>query len=156
MTEAALKKAIYLDHNGTTPIGSEAVSAMMPFLEKHFGNPSSSHPLGVRAKDGVVRAREEVAALLGCEPQNIVFTSGGTESNNMVLKGLIDFRYPEKFHLITSAIEHPAILNPALFLSELGARVTVLPVDGKGVIDPEQVQKAILPDTRTDQRDAGQ
>ncbi len=148
MTETALGQSIYLDHNGTTPIASEAISAMMPFLEKHFGNPSSSHPLGVRAKEGVAHAREAVAALLGCEPQNIVFTSGGTESNNMVLKGLVDFRYPKKFHLITSAIEHPAILNPALFLSELGARVTVLTVDGKGVIDPEQVQKAILPDTR--------
>ena len=147
MTEAVLEQAIYLDHNGTTPIALEAISAMTPFITEHFGNPSSSHPLGVRANHGVMRAREEVAALLGCGPHEIIFTSGGTESNNMVLKGLVDFRYPDRFHMITSAIEHPAILSPALFLSELGARVTILPVDAKGLIDPDQVQKAILPDT---------
>ena len=120
MTEPVSRQAIYLDHNGTTPIASEAVSAMLPFVREHFGNPSSSHALGVRAKEGVERAREAVAALLGCGPHDIIFTSGGTESNNMVLKGLVDFRYPRKFHLITSAVEHPAILNPALFLTELG------------------------------------
>lgn len=147
MTEAVLEQAIYLDHNGTTPIASEAISTMTPFMAEHFGNPSSSHSLGVKANHGVMHAREEVAALLGCGPHEIIFTSGGTESNNMVLKGLVDFRYPDKFHMITSAIEHPAILNPALFLSELGARVTILPVDAKGLIDPDQVQKAILPDT---------
>ncbi len=146
--EAALNHMIYLDHNGTTPIATEAISAMTPFMATHFGNPSSTHALGFKAKQGVTRAREEAAALLGCQPDEIVFTSGGTESNNMVLKGLIDFRHPENFHLITSAIEHPAILNPALFLSELGAGVTILPVDAKGRIDPDQVQKAILPNTR--------
>ena len=147
MTETVLEQAIYLDHNGTTPIASEAISAMTPFMAEHFGNPSSSHSLGVRANHGVMRAREDVAALLGCGPHEIILTSGGTESNNMVLKGLVDFRYPERFHLITSEIEHPAILKPALFLSELGARVTILSVDAKGLIDPDQVQKAILPDT---------
>jgi len=148
MTEQVMKKAIYLDHNGTTPIAPEAISAMTPFMEEYFGNPSSAHPLGKRAKQGVMRAREEVAALLGCGPHEIVFTSGGTESNNMVLKGTVDFRHPEKFHLITSAIEHPAILNPALYLSELGAHVTILPVDSKGRVDPDRVRKAILPHTR--------
>jgi len=147
MSTPVLKHPIYLDHNGTTPIAPEAVSAMRPFMETHFGNPSSSHALGERAKEGVENARKEVAALLGCESHEIVFTSGGTESNNMVLKGLVDFRNPDKFHLITSAIEHPAILNPALFLSELGARVTILPVDKNGLLDPDQVQKAILPHT---------
>ncbi len=147
MTESVLGQPIYLDHNGTTPIASEAVSAMTPFMAEHFGNPSSSHSLGARAKDGVTEARGEVAALLGCEPHEIVFTSGGTESNNMVLKGLVDFRHPDKFHLITSSIEHPAILNPALFLGELGAQVTILPVDTEGVVDPDQVQRAMLPHT---------
>jgi len=147
MTESDLKHPIYMDHNGTTPIASEAISAMTPFMAEHFGNPSSSHSLGIRAKDGVARARKDVAALLGCEPHEIIFTSGGTESNNMVLKGLVDFRHPDKFHMITSAIEHPAILNPALYLGELGARVTILPVNDKGLIDPDQVQKAILPHT---------
>ncbi len=148
MTEPAIKKAIDLDHKGTPPITPEAISAMIPFMEEHFGNPSSSHPLGKRAKKGVMGAREEVARLLGCGPHEIVFTSGGSESNNMVLKGMVDFRHPETFHLITSAIEHPAILNPALFLSELGAQVTILPVDSEGLIDPDQVEKAILPHTR--------
>lgn len=147
MTESDLKHPIYFDHNGTTPITSEAISAMTPFMATHFGNPSSSHSLGAGVKDGVDRARKEVSALLGCEPHEIIFTSGGTESNNMVLKGLVDFRDPFKFHVITSAIEHPAILNPALYLGELGARVTILPVDAKGLIDPDQVQKAILPHT---------
>ena len=147
MTMSDLKHPIYLDHNGTTPIASEAVAAMTPFMEAHFGNPSSSHSLGIRAKGGVEDARAHVATLLGCAPREIIFTSGGTECNNMVLKGLVDFRSPAKFHMITSAIEHPAILNPALFLSELGARVTILPVDSKGLIDPDQVQKAILPHT---------
>ncbi|OQY42066.1 MAG: cysteine desulfurase NifS [Desulfobacteraceae bacterium 4572_87] len=147
MTKSDLKYPIYLDHNGTTPIASEAVSAMKPFMAAHFGNPSSSHSLGVRARDGVDRARKEVAKLLGCDAHEIIFTSGGTESNNMVLKGLVDFRHPETFHVITSSIEHPAILNPALFLGELGVRVTILPVDTKGLIDPDQVQKAILPHT---------
>ncbi len=148
MTEPEMEKGIYLDHNGTTPIALEAVSAMKPFMEEHFGNPSSSHVLGQRAKAGVEKARKAVAALLGCQPDEIVFTSGGTESNNMVLKGLMDFKDPKKFHLITSAIEHPAILNPALFLMELGAQVTVLPVNGRGLIDPGEVEKAILPETR--------
>jgi len=147
MTEPVLKKIIYLDHNGTTPIAAEAITDMLPVMEEHFGNPSSSHSLGQRAKNGVAGAREAVAALLGCGPHEIVFTSGGTESNNMVLKGLVDFRHPEKFHLITSAVEHPAILNPALFLSELGAKVTILPVDAKGLLDPDRVRKAILPHT---------
>ena len=147
MAESLLSQAIYLDHNGTTPIDAEAVSAMKPFMETHFGNPSSSHLLGQRAKRGVVGAREEVADLLGCQPDEVIFTSGGTESNNTVLKGIVDFKHPEKFHLITSAIEHPAILNPAIFLSELGVRVTILPVDGKGFVDPDRVKKAILSET---------
>ncbi len=148
MTETLLKDAIYLDHNGTTPIAPEAASAMIPFLKERFGNPSSSHRLGKNANEGVTEAREAVAKLLGCQPNEIVFTSGGTESNNMVLKGMVDFKHPEKCHLITSAIEHPAILNPALFLSELGVQVTILPVDSKGLVDPDQVQQAILPHTR--------
>ncbi len=148
MRETASTQRIYLDHNGTTPLAAEAVSAMVPFMEKHFGNPSSAHLLGERAKEGIVRAREEVSALLGCQPGEIVFTSGGTESNNMVLKGVVDLRHPERCHLITASVEHPAILNPALFLSELGARVTILPVDGEGLVNPDQVRQAITSNTK--------
>lgn len=139
---------IYLDHNATTPVDPEAVKAMMPYLNEEFGNPSSGYPLGRRAGEAVERARGEVASLLKCRSGEVVFTSGGTESNNMVLKGLIDFRSPENSHIITSAVEHPAILNPALFLVELGVKVTVLPVDHFGQVDPKEVRKAILKNTK--------
>jgi cysteine desulfurase len=147
MTWADAEGCIYLDHNATTPVDPEVVKAMMPYLHEEFGNPSSAYPLGRRAGEAVERARGEVASLLGCHSGEVVFTSGGTESNNMVLKGLIDFRSPEKSHIITSAVEHPAILNPALFLMELGVKVTVLPVDLYGRVDPEDVGKAILKNT---------
>lgn len=145
--ELSDKSFIYLDHNATTPVEQEAVKAMMPYLQMEFGNPSSGYPLGMRAKAGVELARGEVASLLKCRPNEIVFTSGGSESNNMVLKGLVDFKHPEKSHIITSAVEHPAILNPALFLMEMGVEVTVLPVDSFGWVDPEAVRNAILPNT---------
>ena len=141
------KEIIYLDHNATTPLTPEAEKRMLPYLREEFGNPSSGYLLGIRAKQGVERAREEVASLLGCQNHEVIFTSGGSESNNMVLKGLIDFKNPGKFHIITSAIEHPAILNPALFLMELGVKITILPVDGLCRVDPGDIQKAILPET---------
>ena len=147
MAEKTSPKIIYLDHNATTPVHPDALKEMLPYLENDFGNPSSNYSLGERAKRGVENARREVATLLGCKAENILFTSGGTESNNMVLKGLVDFRTPEKHHIITSATEHPAILNPALFLLELGVKVTILPVDGSGRVDPDQLEKAILPET---------
>lgn len=139
---------IYLDHNATTPVDPAVREAMMPYLAGEFGNPSSGYPLGIRAREGVEHAREEVAALLGCAPSEVFFTSGGSESNNTVLKGVVDFRNPEKCHIITCAVEHPAVLNPCLFLVELGAKVTILPVDGLGRVDPEAVEKAIEPRTR--------
>jgi cysteine desulfurase len=141
------KNLIYLDHNATTPVNPEAVSAMMPYLKDEFGNPSSDYLLGVRAKEDVARARQAVASLIGCQKDEVIFTSGGSESNNMVLKGLVDFKNAEKCHIITCAVEHPAILNPALFLMELGVRVTILPVDRFGQVDPEAVKQAISPDT---------
>ena len=143
MTDKTPGDPIYLDHNATTPIDPEALETMMPYLKGEFGNPSSGYPLGNRAKEGVEQARRVVAALLGCQPGEIIFTSGGSESNNMVLKGLINLADPKEFHVITSAIEHPAILNPARFLMELGAEVTILPVDRLGQIDPDDVSKAI-------------
>ena len=147
MTGKTSQKSIYLDHNATTPVHPDARNEMLPYLENDFGNPSSNYLLGERAKRGIEKARVEVASLLGCKAENILFTSGGTESNNMVLKGLVDFRTPERHHIITSSTEHPAILNPALFLTELGVKVTILPVDGSGRVDPDQLKKAILPDT---------
>jgi cysteine desulfurase len=141
------KNFIYLDHNATTPLEPGVANAMMPYLREQFGNPSSAYPLGQWAKAGLERARAEVAELLGCQAQEIVFTSGGSESNNMVLKGLIDFKRPEDFHIITSAVEHPAVLNPALFLMELGVNVTIVPVDHLCRIDPDSIESAISPQT---------
>jgi cysteine desulfurase len=142
-----LETMIYLDHNATTPVDPDAVAAMKPYLFEEFGNPSSSYLLGKRAKKGIDQAREAVALLLGCQAREVIFTSGGTESNNMVLKGLVDFKNLDKFHIITSAVEHPAILNPALFLMELGVQVSFLPVDRFGQVDPGDVQKAISPNS---------
>jgi cysteine desulfurase len=138
---------IYLDHNATTPVDPSAAEAMMPFLREEFGNPSSPYPLGTRAKERVEQCRQEVAMLLGCKSPEVVFTSGGSESNNMVLKGILDLRKPANFHIITSAVEHPAIINPLLFLEKLGVHVTVLPVDAFGLVDPEEVRRAIKPHT---------
>ena len=147
MTDKTPETPIYLDHNATTPIDPEAIEVMMPFLKGEFGNPSSGYPLGRRASVGVEHARKEVAELVCCQPDEVIFTSGGSESNNMVLKGAVNFADPQQFHIITSAIEHPAILNPALFLMELGVKVTILPVDRFGKVDPDDVRKAISSQT---------
>lgn len=138
---------IYLDHNATTPPAPEAVEAMTPFLKGEYGNPSSGYDLGRRAREAFERARAEMAGLVGCKAGEILFTSGGTESNNTVLKGVVDFLNPGATHIITSAVEHPAILNPLLYLLELGVQVTILPVDGQGVVDPDGVARAIGPRT---------
>ena len=141
--EPTLKETIYLDHNATTPIDPGVASAMKEAMEEDFGNPSSAYFLGKKAKERIDRARLDVASLLGCDPDEVIFTSGGSESNNTVLKGIIDFGRPSEFHIITSAVEHPAILNPALFLMELGVDVTVLAVDRFGIVDPDDVRKAV-------------
>ncbi|HXG09375.1 MAG TPA: cysteine desulfurase family protein [Gemmataceae bacterium] len=146
---------IYLDYNATTPIDPAVVEAMLPYLRQHFGNPSSSHVYGKAAHDAVDQARRQVAELLGARPDEIVFTSGGSEANNHALKGAVLVRlrgllgrwWPREGHIITSAIEHPATLQPCEFLQRLGCRVTVLPVDRYGLVDPDAVRRAI--DRRT-------
>jgi cysteine desulfurase len=135
--------SIYLDHNGTTPVDPGVLAAMQPCFEEAYGNPSSPHPPGRRAREALETQRARVARLLGGEPSEIVFTSGGSESNNTVLKGLVNPADASRHHVITSAIEHPAVLNPALYLAELGAGLTVLPVDGEGLVDPDAVREAI-------------
>jgi cysteine desulfurase len=142
-----MKDFIYLDHNATTPIDPGAAAVMKVIMEEEFGNPSSGYVLGTRAKQKVEQAREEIAGLLHCHGEEIVLTSGGSESNNTVLKGIIDLRRPADFHIITSAVEHPAILNPALFLLDLGVQVTILPVDRYGRVDPDDLRSAINPHT---------
>lgn len=138
---------IYLDFNASTPICPEAVEAMRPFLFTHYGNPSSLHWAGMSAKDAVEKARGQVAALLGCDPTEVVFTSGGSESNNHAIKGVFFANRNRGDHIITTAVEHPATLNPCRFLETLGAKVTVLPVDRFGMVDPNDVRKAITPRT---------
>ena len=142
-----MKRRIYLDHNASTPIAPEAVEAMRPFLMQHYGNPSCLHWAGTPAKDAVERARAQVAALLDCDPTEVVFTSGGSESNNHALKGVFFAHRERGEHIITTAVEHPAILNPCRFLESLGAKITVLHVDRLGRVDPDEVRRAITPRT---------
>jgi len=138
---------IYLDYNASTPVALEVAQAMQPWLAGRFGNPSSLHWAATDARDAIAAARRSVAELLDCAPDEIVFTSGGSEANNLALKGLFFAAPGRARHVITSAIEHPAILEPCRFLERLGATVTRLPVDGTGLVDPDDVRRAITPDT---------
>jgi cysteine desulfurase len=140
---------IYLDFNASTPLMPAVASAMRPFLTAEYGNPSSSHWAGGLAKQALDAARHDVAALIGASAEEIVFTSGGTEANNASLKGIFfrnHLRTPSP-HVVTTIIEHPAILGPCRFLESLGARVTRLPVDGSGQVHPGQIRDAITSDT---------
>ena len=137
---------IYLDYNASTPIAPGVAAAMQPFLERDFGNPSSGHWAGRPAHDAVAAARRRIASLLGCDADEIVLTSGGSEANNQVIQGTaLGAASPP--HIVTTAVEHPAILEPCRFVETLGARVTVLPVDRHGLVDPDDVRRAIAPDT---------
>ena len=142
-----MDKSIYLDYNATTPVAPEVFAAMAPWLTDHFGNPSSSHPYGRRAAEAVAQARAEVAALLGAGDDEIVFTGCATEANNIALRGVAHALRDKGRHLITSAVEHPSVVAPAERLRAEGWEVTVLPVDGDGLVDPEQLASAIRPDT---------
>lgn len=142
-----MNREIYLDYNASTPMAKEAVEAMRPFLTEHYGNPSSLHWAGIPAKDAVERARGQVSDLLGCDPTEVVFTSGGSEANNHAIKGIFFANRERGGHIITTAVEHPAVLNPCRFLEKLGAKVTVLPVDRFGRVDPDDVRRAITPGT---------
>jgi len=138
---------IYLDFNASTPIAPEVAETMKPFLSQHFGNPSSLHWAGIPAKEAVEHARQQVAELLQCSPDEIVFTSGGSESNNHAIKGVFFALREKGNHIITTQIEHPAVINPCRFLEKLGAEVTFVPVDRYGRTDPQDIQKAITPRT---------
>lgn len=138
---------IYLDHNATTPIDREAADAMRACLTETFGNPSSAHAYGWAAREAVEAARLQVAALLNALPEEIIFTSGGTESNNTVIRGIAEARGKQGGHVITSAVEHPGVLEPCRWLAARGFRVTVLPVDAAGRVDPADVAAALSDDT---------
>ena len=139
---------IYLDHAATTPMRPEVLEAMHPYFLEHFGNPSSLHSYGLNARAAVERAREHVASAIGATPQEIVFTSGGTESDNLALRGVLERAGNNKDHIITSAIEHPAILETCKFIEQLGHEVTFVPVDREGRVSPAAVEDAIRKNTR--------
>jgi cysteine desulfurase len=141
------QQSIYLDFNATTPIAPEVAAVMSRTLTEPFGNPSSGHWAGQAARLAVENAREQVAALLHCGAGDVVFTSGGTESNNYALKGVYFSQGGPGSHIIATQIEHPAVLNPCRFLERVGATVTYLPVDHFGRVDPDDVRKAITPRT---------
>ena len=138
---------IYLDYNATTPIAPEVADAMRPCLDELWGNPSSSHSYGRATRAAVDRAREQVAELLACEADEVVFTSGGTESNNWAIKGSVAALFERGDHVITSAVEHPAVTEVCRFLQTMGVRVTTVPVDDTGRVDPAAVAAAIEDDT---------
>jgi len=137
-------RRVYLDNNATTPVLPEVLEAMRPYFAEHFGNASSIHHHGQETRAAVERARESVAALLGCRASEIVFTSGGTEGDNLAISGLA--RAGD--HVISSTIEHHAVLNSCKHLEAVGCEVTYVPVDGRGLVDPDDVRRALRPNTK--------
>src|SRR3989304_4691726 len=139
---------IYLDYNATTPIDPKVLEAMLPYLKEHFGNPSSSHSYGKMAKEAVNRAREQTAKLIGARTDEILFTSGGTESNNHAIIGTALANREKGKHIITSEIEHPSVLETLQYLQERFAfTITHLPVDKYGIVDPSDVENATTKET---------
>ena len=141
-------KTIYLDYNATTPLDANVREAMLPFLDSIWGNPSSVHHIGRRARALLDEARERAAAVLGCKSSEVVFTSGGTESNNLAILGVARLLKTRGRHIITSAIEHHAVLHTCEYLARKeGFELSLLPVNSEGLIDPQSLQRAIRPDT---------
>jgi cysteine desulfurase len=138
---------IYLDHNATTPVHPEVVEAILPWLKEHFGNPSSTHVYGRRAHEAVEAAREQVAALLGCKTDEVFFTSGGTEANNLAILGSAEALAERRKHVVTSAVEHPATARPCDRLEREGWEVTRLPVDAHGMVRIDEVRAFVRGDT---------
>lgn len=140
-------KPIYLDYNATTPVDPRVAEAMLPYVETHFGNPSSGHDYGRTTREAVEKARGQIAAMLGCRPDEIIFTSGGSEANNFAIKGVAGAYREKGNHIITSTVEHPAVTEVCRFLETRGCEVTYIPVDKYGLVDPARVAEAITPKT---------
>ena len=140
-----MNRKVYLDHNASTPVHPDVIQAMLPYFGERFGKPSSVHSFGRESRDGMETAREQVSRFLKVKKEEIVFTSGGTESDNMAIKGIAHAR--RRGHIITSQVEHHAVLRTCESLEENGFEATYLPVDGYGMVDPEDVRRAIRPDT---------
>ena len=143
MTTATVPDVIYLDHNATTPVAPEVLDAMLPYLKQQYGNPSSDHPLGHRAHEAVEDAREQVASLIGATPAEIVFTSGGTESNNLAIRGSTAAADTARHRIVTSQVEHPSTARPCDLLESQGWTVTRLPVTEGGTIDSDVMIQAL-------------
>jgi cysteine desulfurase len=137
-------KTVYLDHCATTPLHPDVLTAMLPFLRDSFGNPSSIHALGRKAREAVEEARGKVAALIGANASEIVFTSGGTEANNLAIQGIARARKDGGNHIVTSSIEHHAVIKTCQYLERNGFTVTYLPVDHHGIVNPEDLKKALM------------
>ncbi|MDD2527209.1 MAG: selenide, water dikinase SelD [Lentimicrobiaceae bacterium] len=138
---------IYLDYNATTPVDAAVANEMRPYLEAIFGNPSSNHEFGIKARVALEKARSRVAGLINAKPQEIVFTSGGTESNNMAIKGAAFAMQPHGNHIIISAVEHPAVSEVTGFLSQHGFKVSIAPVDEYGMVNPDVIKEMLQPET---------
>jgi cysteine desulfurase len=138
-------RRVYLDHNASTPVHPDVLTAMLPYFSERFGNASSIHSFGREARDGIDVARESIAGFLGVTPEEIVFTSGGTESDNLAVKGVAGAR--PGGHVVTTQVEHHAVLRTCQALEQAGHAVTYLPVDGEGLVDPDDVRRALRPDT---------
>ena len=140
-------RRVYFDHNATTPLAPDALRAMTPYLTEEYGNASSIHSVGQRARAAVEQARVEVAALVGAREKEIIFTSGGTEADNIAIRGVVGAAERPARHVVTSTVEHHAVLNTCQALEAEGVRVTYVPVSAAGLVDPEDVRRAITPDT---------
>lgn len=140
-------KTVYMDHAATTPLRPESLEAMLPYLTTHYGNPSSVYSYGRDARKALDDAREEIAQVLGAEPREIIFTGGGSESDNLAIKGVAFANQSKGNHIVTSAVEHHAVLDTCKYLEKLGFQVTVVPVDGDGMVDPKAVEEAITDKT---------
>ena len=142
-----MEKAIYLDYNATTPIDREVVNEMMPYFQTFYGNPSSSYSIGRSNKEAIAKARKRVAGLINAKPEEIIFTSGGTESNNHAIRGITFANKEKGRHIITSSIEHPSITEVCRYLNSLGFEITYLPVDSFGTVNLKDVENAVRPET---------
>lgn len=142
-----MMKPIYLDYNATTPIDREVADEMLPYITEFFGNPSSSHSYGIKTRMAIEKAREQAAAMLNCQPYEVLFTGGGTESNNMAIKGAALANKDKGRHIIISAVEHPAVTEVAFYLKNNGFDVSVVGVDSTGLVDPKSVESLIRPGT---------
>lgn len=139
--------SVYLDNNATTRVAQDVLDAMLPFFREHYGNPSSLHRMGVAAERALTEAREQTARALGAEPGQVVFTSGGTEANNLALRGAVRALRRRGDHVVTTAVEHPSVLDVCKALEDEGLRVTYVPVEASGAVDPDRVVDAVGDDT---------